>query len=57
MKETLSRQNSAAISLLLVLSCLVLSTGNCQRALVDESEMIRKQTGKHNTPEMVAVQG
>jgi len=33
------------------------SAGYCQRALVDESGMIRTQMGTHNISEMVAVLG
>jgi hypothetical protein len=36
-------------------SLLVVSVGNCQRVLVDESRMIRTQTGTHDRSEMVEV--
>jgi hypothetical protein len=38
-------------------SLVVVSVGNCQTALVDESRMIRTQTGTHDISEMVAVHG
>jgi hypothetical protein len=34
----------------------VYPAGDCHRALVDESELIINQAGKHNRSEMVAVQ-
>jgi hypothetical protein len=38
-------------------SLLDASPGNCQRALVDKSGVIRNRIGTHNRPEMVAVRG
>jgi hypothetical protein len=38
-------------------SLLDFSAGNCQRAPVDESGIIRTQIWKHNRSEMVAVRG
>jgi hypothetical protein len=48
-KEIVGRQNSSAIFHQVSLALLLdISAGNCQRALVDKSGMIRNQTGKHN---------
>jgi hypothetical protein len=56
MKEILHRQNSLAISLTSFSLLSSVSTGNFQRALVDESEMIGNQMGTHNSSEMFSVQ-
>jgi hypothetical protein len=45
MKEILRKQNIAAISPNYPASLLDVSAGNCQRALVDESGIIRKVGG------------
>jgi hypothetical protein len=48
MNEMLCRQNSMTISLLSSPSLLLdVSAGNCQRALVVESGMIRNMMGMH----------
>jgi hypothetical protein len=57
MKEICSRQNSAAVYYQASALLLDVSAGNCQRALVDESGMIRNLMGMHNGSEMVTVQG
>jgi hypothetical protein len=52
------KQNSTIISRQVSpASLLVASAGNCQRALVEESEMIRAQIGTRHRSEMVAMQG
>jgi hypothetical protein len=61
MKEILRRQNSLAISLPFICKFLLLrylmSAGNFQGAVADESGIIRNQMETHNGSEMVAVQG
>jgi hypothetical protein len=50
------RQNSELITMFLLL-CYKVSVGYCQRALVDDSEMIGTQMGKYNRSVMVAAYG
>jgi hypothetical protein len=58
MKEILHRQNSVLISRQVSLASLLdVSASNCQRALVDESGVIRTQMGMHNRSKIVTVQG
>jgi predicted transcriptional regulator len=58
MNEILRRQNSTTISRqAFPASLLYVSAGNCQRALVDESVMIRNKMGTPNRTEMFTVQG
>jgi hypothetical protein len=54
MREILRRQNSADISC--KASPALTLDGNCQRASVNKSGMMRNQVGTHNRSEMVAVQ-
>jgi Ni,Fe-hydrogenase III small subunit len=55
-KKILRRQNHLAIYHQVSPASLInVSLCNCQRALVDESEMIRNPMGTRNVPEMVAV--
>jgi hypothetical protein len=57
-EEILCRQISAAISRQVSSASLLdVSTGNCQRALVDVSRMTTNQMGTHNRTETIAVQG
>jgi hypothetical protein len=58
MKVILCRQSLMAIShQVSPASLLDVSADNHQRALVDETEIIRAQIGIHNRLEMVTVQG
>jgi hypothetical protein len=58
MKEILRRAKLNGHFFAKVLLLLLdVSAGYCQRALVDESGMIRKQMGMHIRSEMVALQG
>jgi hypothetical protein len=52
-KEILHTQNSVAISHQISPSLLYVSSGNCQRVLVNKSGMIKNQGGMHNTSEMI----
>jgi hypothetical protein len=57
MKEILHRHNTTTIFHQVSPALLLdISAGNCQRALVDVSGMVRTQMGMHNISEMVAVQ-
>lgn len=57
-KKILHKQNSAAISRQVSHASLPdVSFGNCQRVLVDESEMIRIQRRTNDRFEILAVQG
>jgi hypothetical protein len=56
MKVILHRQNSMAISHQVSPTLLLdVCAGNCQRALVDESEIIRNQIQMHSRSEMVTL--
>jgi hypothetical protein len=58
MKEIFRRQNSAPrFHQVSPASLLYVCAGNCQRALLDISGMIRNHMGKHDRSEMVVVQG
>jgi hypothetical protein len=58
MKVILHRQNSLAVFCQVSpASVLDVSAGNCQRGLVDESGMIRKQMGMCNKSAVVMAQG
>jgi hypothetical protein len=58
MKDRLHRQNSAAVCCQLSSALLLdVSAGNCQRAVVDESKIIRNEIGTLKISEMVALQG
>jgi hypothetical protein len=56
-KEIVCGQNSGSFSCLISPAFLLdVCSGNCQRALVDKSGMIRNQIGTHSSSEMVTVQ-
>jgi proline dehydrogenase len=59
MQEILRRQNAwTFLAKFFSASLLQVSAGICQRALLDESRMIRTQMGSHNIyKKMVAVHG
>jgi hypothetical protein len=57
MKEILRRQISRPFSPSSPALLLDVSTGNCQRALVNESGIVITQTGTQNRSEMFAVHG
>jgi hypothetical protein len=57
MKEILCRKNSQPFLTKFLLLHYEMSTGYYQRALVDESGMIKNQMGMHNRSEMFAVPG
>jgi hypothetical protein len=58
MKDRLHRQNSAAVCCQLSSVLLLdVSAGNCQRAVVDESKIIRNEIGTLNRSEMLRCKG
>jgi hypothetical protein len=56
-RDTSSAKFTAISSQVSPDSVLGVLAGTCQKALVDETEIIRTQMGTHNRSEMVAVHG